>query len=682
MSTCNNLKILQVCVLLVLSLTINAQEFKFGKVSKKELLEKSYPLDSSANAAVLYESKKIHYVYNQSEKWFQLETEVFRRIKLYNKQGFIHGTDRTYLYKNNVSEEVVSGLKGVTYNLENNKIVKTKLKKDGVFKNEFSEDYNQHQFTMPVLKEGSVIEYSYKIVSPFVYNIDRIYLQERIPIKKLAVKIEFPEYFNFKKFTTGYLPINLKETFSNGDFVYMPDPKTPDMLKQGLGVTGKRTKRKQSIIDYKINVNTILSSDVPAFNIEAYSGNAKNYISSIVYELQYTKFGDNIKNYATTWEDIIKTIYSRAGFGEELKKSNYYKEDLNQLLMGISDPVKKTVLIYEFLKKKMTWNSRHSVYTRNGVKKAYKEGVGNVAEINIMLTSMLSSVGIDANPVLISTKDRVASLYPTLDGFNYVITRVRFSDGNMMYLDATDKYGEPNILPDRVLHGAARIISDNKTSQSLNLRPKKPSESISRVQYQIDTHGLIKGKANLYNMGYLAHRFRVRQGEESLETQEKRVKQKYEISDLEQYDVKGIKDIGKPVNERFEFSLEDQVEVIDNEMFFSPLLFLKYKENIFKLKKRVYPIDFGYGYINTISVNIKIPEGYQIVETPKEAVVQLPDNMGSFVYRLKINGDSIQVSVAETLNESIILADKYPVIKEFYNQIIQKENEQVVLKKI
>ena len=58
----------QVITVLAIALfctTISAQDFKFGKVSKEELEEKVHPLDSSANAAVLYKSEKIKFDYMQ-----------------------------------------------------------------------------------------------------------------------------------------------------------------------------------------------------------------------------------------------------------------------------------------------------------------------------------------------------------------------------------------------------------------------------------------------------------------------------------------------------------------------------------------------------------------------------------------------------------------------------------------
>ncbi|MDY8136498.1 transglutaminase [Aquimarina sp. 2201CG5-10] len=664
-------------ILLLCATMTMAQEYKFGKVSKEELSEVSYPLDSSANAAVLYENKRVRISFNESVG-FQLVTDVFKRVKLYNKEGFDYASDEIYLYKSGSNDETVSGLKGVTYNLSDDKIVETKLKKDGIFKSEFSENYNQVKFTMPTLQEGSVIEYKYKITSPFIYNIDKINLQYDIPIKKLEAKVETPEYYNFKKFTTGYLSVNLKET-SYGDKITITSK-----TRSGVGGRGSvQTSYSKNSIDHIVNVNTILSNNVPAFKEEPYSGNINNYISSISYELSFVKFPNEPIDYrSTTWEDVVKTIYKNSKFGDELKKTNYYKEDIDNLISGVSDAVKKTALIYDFVKKKMNWNKKRSVITRKGVKKAYKEETGNAAEINLMLASMLEYAGVDTNPVLVSTSDRIIALFPTLDGFNYVISRVKFPDGKIIYLDATDKYGMPNILPDRVIRGAARVLNENGTSQRINLRPIKPSANRYSLQCEIDPEGSVKGIFNVQHLGYSAHDFRIANAAKDDESKAERFRKRYAINELDEYTAKGIKEYGKGVTERFNFACEDQIEVIEDEMFFSPLLFLKDEENVFKSNERQYPVDFGYGFSNMYMINIKIPEGYEVAEFPKPGAFKLPDNLGVFSYRSTVVNGMVQIVVNETINAPIITSDYYGALKEFYNQLIEKENEQVVLKKI
>ncbi|MBG6131349.1 hypothetical protein IWQ47_002782 [Aquimarina sp. EL_43] len=656
-----------------------AQEYKYGKVSKEELAEQSYAMDSTAHAAVLYEKKHVHMNYSQSQG-FQLITEVYKRIKLYKKDGFDYATDEVFLYHKNGEDEKIMSLKGVTYSLVDNKIVETKLKKDGIFKNEYSKYYDQIKFTMPSLQEGSIIEYKYKIISPFVYNMDRIYLQYEIPIKKLDVVVESPEYFIFKKFTSGYLPVDIKESKHNSKIMLTSKTRT-----SSGGVMGGTVKTQYSTndVDFKVIKNTINSTNIPAFKIEPFSGNVKNYISSISYELSSVNWPNRpVKYYSTTWEDVAKTIYKSGNFGEELKKKSYYEEDLKAVVSRSENQTTKMMKVFNYVKKRMRWNDAYAVGTSVGVKKAYKEKTGNSAEINLMLTSMLSHVGLDANPVLVSASNRVIALFPTVDGFNYVISRVKLADGSHVYLDATDRYALPNVLPDRVIRGSGRVISKNGTSQRVNFRPKRPSLKRYSAQCQIDKDGAVKGKFNVRHMDYFAHDFRIENEAKDDESKVKRFKKRFGLDEIEEYTVKGINEAGKGVSESFNFISYDQVESIENEMYFSPLLFLRDKENVFKSNNREYPIDFGYGFTNAYMVSIKIPEGYEVAELPKSGAFKMPENIGAFSFRSNVTNGMIQIVVNETVNVAFLPSDYYLTLKEFYNQVIEKENEQIVLKKI
>jgi len=93
--------------------TINAQEVEFGEISKEALEEKQHANDTEAEAAVLYEKIYCTTRYVQGQG-FQLETNVHRRIKIYNKDGFEMANHSIPLYKGSGDREKVSGLKAYT----------------------------------------------------------------------------------------------------------------------------------------------------------------------------------------------------------------------------------------------------------------------------------------------------------------------------------------------------------------------------------------------------------------------------------------------------------------------------------------------------------------------------------------------------------------------------------------
>jgi len=653
-----------------------AQDYSYGKVSKEELLEKNNPSDESAAATYLYKYRKTYFEYLPGQG-FRLYTDVHERIKIYTKEGFDYATKKIDLYKNGSSIEKVGSLKAMTYNLENGKITTDKLKKDGEFETELSQNRNQKSFTMPNVKEGSVLEYRYIITSPFVANIDEFVFQHDIPVKKLEAVLEAPEYFNFRINMKGFLNVVPKVESENRKLNIQQ--RVAQDSRTGIGA---RTKMETGTIDFQSNISSYDLANIPALKEEPYVNGIDNYRSGVKYELSYIKFPNSpVENYSTIWEDVVKTIYESADFGAEMDKKSYYKDDIETLMSSIEDNQQKVYAIFNFAKGKVKWDGNYGKYTSKGVKKAYKEGTGNVADINLMLTSMLRYAGFDANPVLLSTRNNGIPLFPTREGYNYVICSVESPEG-LVLLDASSVYSEPNVLPFRTLNWQGRLIKEDGSSVNVDLYPKTKSTKKVFLNAQINENSGIEGKVRVsYNkhdaMNFRADYFKSTEDEflEKLEGKNGGI----EIND---FLVKNAKDLKKSIVASYSYKMENGIDIIAGKMYLSPMFFLKTTENPFKLEKREFPIDFGYPSAQEVVATITIPEGYKVEALPEPAAIGLPDGMGVFKYKIMSNANSIQLKVSTAIEQPIIASYYYESLKEYYKKMVEKMNEKVVLSKI
>lgn len=128
--------------------------------------------------------------------------------------------------------------------------------------------------------------------------------------------------------------------------------------------------------------------------------------------------------------------------------------------------------ILNYVKSNIKWNNYLGYGCEKGVRKAYKEKIGNCADINLMLTAMLGYSGLQAHPVLISTRSNGINFFPSTEGFNYVIAGVETPTG-IALLDATDEFSTINVLPLRDLNWIGRLIRKDGTSETVDLMPKK-----------------------------------------------------------------------------------------------------------------------------------------------------------------------------------------------------------------
>lgn len=652
----------------------NGQDYRFGKVSKDELVETAYSEDLEANAAILYLNQKTYYNYIQSEGFVQT-TEVFKRIKIYNKDGFDWATEEIQLRDNGLKREVVTGLKAVTYTLENGKIEATKLKKDGMFDEKNNKYWKTSKFTMPNIKDGCVIEFEYKITSPYI-SIRDINLQYGIPIKQVDMSVRIPEFYNFNRYINPravYIPKISESQASRSENI-----QTKNRTGYGVSTTSFSSRRW----DFKENKTEIRLSNIPALKNENYVSNLNTYRTKLIWEYAFSKDLDGIvTNFASTWDDVTKTIFDDRDFGAQLNQTNYFEKDISALMDGITSDSEKISLIYNFVKTKVKWNDYHGYTTDNGVRKAYKDGVGNVADINLMLTAMLRYAKIKANPMLISTRSNDIPLFPATGGFNYVVSAVEVLN-DVVVLDATDKFATPNVLPIRAINWQGRIIREDGSSEWFDLKPKEIAKESTSLTAKINDDLSIDGKIGVHMTSFAAKNFRNKY--ENFNTEEKLMaleKDKGEI-EVSNYEVTDMDVLDNPIRYAYDYNLKNGIEQIGDKVFLTPMLFFAPKENPFKEDKREYPIDFVYSFNERYTINMAIPDGYVVETIPESSVVQFQEKAGEFKYIAKVNGRMLQFLVILDMNQSFILPNEYTDFKQFYQLMTEKQTEKVVLKKI
>ena len=124
------------------------------------------------------------------------------------------------------------------------------------------------------------------------------------------------------------------------------------------------------------------------------------------------------------------------------------------------------------------------------------------------------------------------------------------------------------------------------------------------------------------------------------------------------------------------------MEDIGGKLYLTPMLFLAPDENPFKENVRNYPIDYVYPIADKYMINIMLPDGYAIETMPESVKYQFNISDGEFTYLARQNGNMLQVTISLDLNKTLVLPTDYEQYKKFYQLMIEKQTEKVVLKKI
>ncbi|MEO9965828.1 MAG: DUF3857 domain-containing protein [Reichenbachiella sp.] len=651
---------------------------KFGKINLSDLQMKYYEKDSSASAVILcdYGVSKIEYAHREGWK---LVTEVHRRIKILKKDGYEWADGEIYLYNQYGDKEKLNYLKGYTYNLQGKKIVKSKLEKSSIFEEKYSSNRDVTKFTMPDVKEGSVLEYSYIIVSDFLFNFDDWEFQSSIPVVWSEFRSKIPEYFIYKVVPQGFLPFHVATSEMRPQNVTIAEAGTA----QKFGAA--RTESSVNLVSYREENKIWVVKDAPKFEKESFMTSSNNYISKVSYELAFIKEKNSPEiDYMGSWDKLNRRFLEASYFGEHLFRAWKLSNPIKDLpLEGLSDE-EKIAQVYGFVKSKVSWNGENRCTLKTtgdySLKNPLSEGKGSAAEVNLILTTLLRKAGLRADPVILSTRNHgiVKKDFPMMDQFNYVICKVYIGDQYML-LDATDPYLPINTLPERCLNGSGFAISkDNPGWVNVTSKAKK-STKISGALV-LDDEGMITGNLKYAYGGYSARIPRkefLNSGEQTY-VDNKMDNSPWEVNSL---DVENAKDLSQSFTENYDLEIESDNSGGASIIYISPMFDGKQESNPFKLEERKYPVDFGSTIEEMYYVTIEIPDGYVMEQSPTPLALALPEKSGNYKFQVTQLGNKLTVYSKLAINKIQFSSNEYAYLKEFFAQIISKQNEQIVLKK-
>lgn len=629
----------------------------FGKPNREELLMKSYPQDTSAEAVFLYDKQNVEFFIDYNNI-YTIKTIYHGRIKILKKSALDRGIIKIFLSKRDGSEELIEKIKGFTYSLENGEIITEELAKSSIFNEKVSDYERVVKLLIPNLKEGSVFEYTYTRLTPF--NIknrpNTWFFQGEIPYKWSDITIVVPGRFFYKIFYHGYLPFYINET------------------KDTTQIFGDNLVKA---VKYRYVIK-----DAPAFIGESFMTSYRDYIAKLDFELaSYTSPSSREElKFSETWKDINNLLIKDGNFGERINKNDFLK-DIAKPFQSINDTLEKIKAAYNYITTTMKWNGYYHLYVSENLSKAFENKVGSNAQINMILVALLRRLNIDANPAIISTSDNgeINESYPLLNKFNYTIAQAKV-DGKDILMDATGKFARPNMLPFHSFTKKAFVI-EKDGGRLITYKPKEKMVELSNVDCIINVQSKeIYGKCVLSYDGYKALAIRNRIEE---------IGEIEEIKNLErnnsEWQVKNAKLENKDsliepirISCDFTYAITNQNEDI---LYFNPLFSNRYIENPFKEVDRIYPVDLSYLKEEIALVTIKIPEGYKIEGAPKTEMFTMPDRSVKFSYIINQDGDLLKIKSHLVLSKSYFWPQEYQNLRELFNKIVEKQEQQIVLRK-
>ena len=630
-------------------------DFPFGQISYAELSKEVFPLDTNANAIVLNEFGEAYI----NPRDFKLNFKYHVKIKILKKAGLEKGNFEIALRKNGSSEELLLDIKAATFNLENNTIIDSRFERKDLFTETRNEYLKVKKLALPNVKTGSIVEVEYTMESPFVMNFREWEFQSDIPKLKSEYWANIPGNYLYNISLKGFLKLSKNES---------------TLVKECL-IVGSG-KADCALYKYAM-VN------IPAFIEEEFATASSNFIAAINIELtEIRHFDGRIDKVTKEWSDVDDELRRDQSFGVQLKRGKDIAGEIEKLIKPSDNNLTRANKVYDFIKDWYSWNGTYGKYSEFGIKKAFDSRKGNVGDINLSLIAALRFAGLEAEPVVLSTRANgtAKDIHPVLSDFNYVVAKFDH-EGTTYLLDATDDFMPFGMLPERCLNGKGRVL-EGKKSYWINIEPSEKKKTISAVKLKLDDDGFLRGSIqNIYSGYEAAAQRKIVLGFSSLAEYFKDLDNNWAHINIINAEIENLDDFVKPLTEKLTVEIKVFDELSATSFFFNPFIIQQWKKNPFQSTNRLYPVDFAYPLEWTLSVILELPTHIQLGEAPDPLALNLRDKGGFYRYQATQIGNQVSIQSSLVINRTVFKADEYNNLKELFARVIQSQNIDLVFVK-
>ena len=647
---------------------------QFGEVTKADFLPSR---DSAAAAEILCDYGQSGIV-GAREK-FQVVFERVTRIHILRKSGYDWATVRVPLYVKDENKEKLSNLKGFTYNLVDGKVEKTRLDVNtGAFSEKVDKNHVLYSFTMPNVREGTIVEFSYVIKSDFLFNLQDWQFQHDIPVRWSEYRVTLPSFFRYKQITRGYLPFAVQDQqLVAYHTTYQQDQQS------GYGSVASAPSNNALLTTQALRGRWVLQ-DAPAFREEPYMTTARDYLRSVHFELAGSDFssgGNEYHDVSGTWETITKRLLADEQFGGALQQNTPLLAAA-QALRTVPDPRQRAAAVLRLVQQAVRYNGEETFYAAQSLRKVCEQHRGNAAEVNLLLLQALRAADLTANPLLLSTRrhGQIVTDLPLLTQFNYVVAHVALPDNPDLLLDATEPLAPLGVLPERCLNGQGRLLAG--AGRWLPLLPGKSYLHYTNAQLTLTDAGALQGKARLEYGGYAALEARqqvVDEGEAAYKTQLGRRWADWQLTTPP--DLRQLKEPDKPFAVDLALTLPGP-DAPPATLYLPLMQAFGLSTNPFRHEDRFFPVDLGMAREYLQTVTLQLPASYALQEKPADLALALPDNGGRFVYHTAQSAPgTLQITARLQLTKTTFSPMQYAALREFYSRALAKYGEMLVLQR-
>lgn len=387
------------------------------------------------------------------------------------------------------------------------------------------------------------------------------------------------------------------------------------------------------------------------------------------------------------WQDFGKWYYDNL-LQDKQDLSAQEKQTILQLVEGVSDPVEKVRILYQYMQNKTRyinvsigiggWEPYPASYVSN---KSY----GDCKALSNYMMSILQAVGIDAFHTVISAnpnkKIDIDKDFAYMQG-NHMIINVP-TENDTLWLECTNQQTAFNYLGKFTDDRFALSVTPEggKIVRTQNFPPEVNKEVITGKgeilpNGNLKTHMVIKDSGLRYDLTYQI-------GFENSQEQGKKLNDWF--SHLPNLNIKNYEFENDRENAVFTTTTELEsgqfAKIFGNNM---TLNIVPFSRSAFGLKKdnnRKYPFEIRFGYTDEMEYELKIPKGYTINQS-FEPLIHISE-FGSYFLTLEvINSETLKIMRKLLVKDGIYPKEKFNDYVDFRRKISSLDNTKILLEKL
>ncbi len=455
--------------------------------------------------------------------------------------------------------------------------------------------YNVKEFAMPAVEDGAIIEYRYTIERQYIEELPDFYLSHEVPTANAKVAITYPKYLRYNAYTE-----NVNQPIHN-DFVYQDTSSVPKVftIPQPAPIVTERW----------------IAEDIPPVKEEEYISSLDDYRGKIKFLM--SEFGIPRQELENNWNVVVARIRDKTNPWEQINTNSKARSVGDSIANAMSDAPQAEVQdsIYQYLNERVSFSDTYSAFSEMADKQVLAGESADQAAINQTLVAMLQAADIEANPVLISTRQggKINMDFPSFYQFNGLVVQSEI-DGESYLMDAGFRYSQPDLISVDS-YGDRGLLLRQDTFDWIDINPDK---SVFDIQVDVDAEleedGTLQGTIEGTQDGYAAQIARQQRADGSSKSEILRQSlfDGYPQITIENVTVDNIGDYDKPIEFSAQFQIENYATSFTDGLQFRPMIIGYRDENPFSNFDRNLPITLDAPENLDLSYTIKLPDGYSV----------------------------------------------------------------------